>query len=206
MKLYGGRGMAPNPRRVHWVMTMKSIQDVEVVDVDLMKGEHRHPDYIAKAGMATVPALELDDGTTLTESVAICRYLESRHPEPNLFGRDAEETAVIEMWTRRAENLLASPFMAWVRHGHLALAALQTPQVPEVAEFGRVTGEAALSLFERRLDESSFIAADRVTMADIVAYIGIDFGRLMKFKVSDAYPRLTAWVAGLAHHPAAATA
>ena len=94
---------APNPRRVRWFMAEKGIDDIEVVTFNLIKGEHRAPSYVEKAGLPLVPALELDDGTTIAESIAICRYLESRYPEPNLFGRGAEEVAVIEMWTRRAE-------------------------------------------------------------------------------------------------------
>ena len=204
MKLYGGRGMAPNPRRVHWVMAEKGITDIEVVDVDLMKGEHRDPDYVAKAGVAKVPALELDDGTTITESLAICRYLESLAPEPNLFGRDAREQAVVEMWTRRAEQSLANPLMTSARHSHPALAVLQQPQIPEVAEFSRTTGEEALGLFEGRLAESPFIAAERMTIADIVAYIGVDFGRLARFKVADDYPNVLRWAEGMRSRPAAA--
>jgi glutathione S-transferase len=123
MKLYDSR-RAPNPRRVRWFMAEKGVTDIEIVQVDLLKGEHRAPDYLTKVGIAQAPALEMDDGTTITESLAICRYLESLYPEPNLFGRNAKETAVIEMWTRRAEMMLATPLMMAVRHGHPALAAL----------------------------------------------------------------------------------
>ncbi len=98
MKLYHSR-RAPNPRRVRWFMAEKGIKDIEVVEVDLFKGEHRTPEYLARAGLPVVPALELDDGTAITESIAICRYLESIYPEPNLLGRDPKEIAVIEMWT-----------------------------------------------------------------------------------------------------------
>src|SRR6202012_1164107 len=89
MKLYTSN-RAPNPRRVRWFMAEKSIGDVEIVDVDLLKGEHRTPEYVERAGIAQAPALTLDDGTTITESIAICRYLEALHPEPNMFGRDAK--------------------------------------------------------------------------------------------------------------------
>ena len=102
MKLYDSR-LAPNPRRVRWFLAEKGIDDLEIVQVDLMAGAHKTPEYLAEVGLANVPALILRDGTALTESLAICRYLESLHPEPNMFGRDARETAVIEMWTRRAE-------------------------------------------------------------------------------------------------------
>ena len=120
------------PAPVRRFLAEKGVTDIDIVNLDLLKGEHRSDDYLAKAGIALAPALELDDGTVITESVAICRYLESLYPEPNLFGRDAKETAVIEMWTRRAEMLLANPLMMAVRHTHPALAVLET-QVPEVA-------------------------------------------------------------------------
>ena len=114
MKLYDSY-RAPNPRRVRWFMAEKGIDDIEVVNLNVFEGEHRKPDYLAKAGLPNVPALEMDDGTCITESVAICRYLESLYPEPNMFGRDAKETAVIEMWSRRVEMLLATPLMLTVR-------------------------------------------------------------------------------------------
>src|SRR5690349_6462890 len=101
MKLYD-TPFAPNPRRVRWVMAEKGVEDIEIAALDIMKGAHKQPDYLDKSGLAQLPALELDDGTVITESIAICRYLESRYPEPNLFGRTPEETAVIEMWLRRA--------------------------------------------------------------------------------------------------------
>jgi glutathione S-transferase len=126
MKLYDSR-RAPNPRRVRWVMAEKGIDDIEIVDIDIFKGAHKEADFRAKFGLSNIPALELDDGTGITESVAIARYLEALHPEPNLFGRDPKETAVIEMWTRRAEMNLATPCMQAVRFSHPALAAIETP-------------------------------------------------------------------------------
>jgi glutathione S-transferase len=202
MKLYDSR-RAPNPRRVRWFMAEKEITDIEVVQVDLFKNEHRSPEYLAKVGLANVPALELEDGATITESVAICRYLESLHPEPNLFGRTPEEIAVIEMWTRRAEMMLATPLMMAVRHGHPALAALET-QVPEVAATNRAGAERALKVFERRLGESRFIAADRLTMADIIAFTGIDFARMVQFQPAQELANVRRWAEGMRARPAAA--
>ena len=115
------------------------------MQTDIFKGEHRTPEYLAEVGLPVVPALVLDDGTAITESVAICRYLESLYPEPNLFGRDPKEIAVIEMWTRRAEMMLATPLMMAVRHGHPALAAIET-QIPEVAASNRAGAERTIKL------------------------------------------------------------
>ena len=186
MKLYDSR-RAPNPRRVRWFMAEKGIDDIEVIDMDLFKGEHRAGEYLAKTGAPNVPALEIDDELTITESVAICRY-----PEPNLFGRTPEETAVIEMWTRRAEMLLATPLMMAVRHSHPALAALET-QIPEIAESNRHAGARALGLFDRRLADSAFIAADRITVADILAAISIDFARMARFRPPEELSHVRRW-------------
>ena len=120
MKLYTSH-RAPNPRRVRWVMAEKGVADVELVEIDIMSGDHRTPEYRARVGVPHVPALELGDGTTISESVAICRYLEALYPEPNLFGADAREQAVVEMWTRRNEFYLANPMMLNVRHTHPAV-------------------------------------------------------------------------------------
>lgn len=201
MKLYDSY-RAPNPRRVRWFMAEKGIDDIEIVMVDVFKGEHRTPDYLAKAGLPNVPALEMDDGTTVTESVAICRYLESLYPEPNLFGRDPKETAVIEMWSRRAEMLVSTPLMLTVRHSHPALAALEK-QIPEIAEANRRGAERALKVLDRRLGESAFIAAGRVTMADILAATAIDFSRMAKFRVPEEFANVTRWYAGMMEREAA---
>ncbi len=201
MKLYD-TPLAPNPRRVRWVMAEKAIEDIEVVTLNLMEGQHKTPEYLAKAGLANVPMLELDDGTCITESVAICRYLESRYPEPNLFGRTPEETAVIEMWMRRGELMVSLPFMNLVRHSHPAMAALEV-QSPELAERSRKGGLGGLKVLERRLADTEWLAGDRITIADIVAFSGLDFGRMIKFNVPDDLPQVTRWVAAMRARPAA---
>ena len=202
MKLYDSL-RAPNPRRVRWFLAEKGAEDqVEIIDVSIFNGEHKQPDYLAKAGLANVPMLEMDDGTAITESVAICRYLESVFPEPNLFGRDAREIAIIEMWTRRAEMMLATPLMMTVRHSHPALAALEK-QIPEIAESNRAGATRALKVFERRLAESPFIAADRVTMADILVATSIDFSRMAKFVVPEEMTHVKRWYEGMLARPAA---
>lgn len=201
MKLYDSY-RAPNPRRVRWFMAEKGIDDIEVVNLNVFEGEHRKPDYLARAGLPNVPALEMDDGTCITESVAICRYLESVYPEPNMFGRDAREAAIIEMWSRRVEMLLATPLMLTVRHSHPALAALET-QVPEVADFNRRTAERALKVFDRRLGESAFIAADRVTIADVLAATAIDFSRMAKFSVPEEFGNVRRWYEAMMSRDAA---
>jgi glutathione S-transferase len=201
MKLYD-TPLAPNPRRVRWFMAEKSITDIEVVQLNLIKGEHKTPDYLAKAGLPNVPALELDDGTTITESVAICRYLESRYPEPNLFGRTPEETALIEMWMRRAEMMVATPMMLGVRHTHPALAALEQ-QNAAVGDYNKEAGLRALKFFDRRLGESEWLAGDRLTIADIIGFVGLDFGRLIKVTPPPELTNVGRWHAAMSARPAA---
>lgn len=183
-------------------MAEKGIDDLEVVTLNLMKGEHRTPEYLAKAGLANVPALELDDGHVITESVAICRYLESRYPDPNLFGRTPEETAVIEMWMRRGELLVSMPLMMMVRHSHPALAVLET-QRPELAEANRESGLRGLKVLDRRLSETEWLAGERFSIADIIAFSGLDFGRMVKFDAPAELPHVCRWAAAMRSRPAA---
>jgi glutathione S-transferase len=201
MKLFDSQ-RAPNPRRVRWCMAEKGIDDIEIVPINIMKGEHRTTAYRDRAGLAQVPVLEIDESTAITESIAICRYLESCYPEPNLFGRDAKEIAVIEMWMRRAEMMLATPLMMAVRHGHPALSALEQ-QVPEIAANHLAGAQRALSVFDRRLAESIFIAGDRLTIADIVAFTGLDFARMLKFQPDASLIHVTRWADAMRQRPAA---
>lgn len=201
MKLYVSQ-RAPNPRRVCWFLAEKEVADIETVDLDLLKGEHRDAAFLAKFGLAVVPALELDNGTTITESVAICRYLESLYPEPNLFGRDPQEAAVFEMWARRAEMMVANPLMQAVRHGHPAMAVLET-QVLEISHASRAAGERALALFDHRLTDNPFIAGDRITMGDIILAVGVDFARLVRFRPPEELIHLRRWLADMMARPGA---
>ncbi|QDH74050.1 glutathione S-transferase family protein [Brevundimonas sp. M20] len=202
MKLFTSH-RAPNPRRVRWVLAEKGVEDVELVELDIMVGEHRTPEYRSKVGVPHVPALELDDGTTISESVAICRYLEAVYPEPNLFGRDAAEQAVIEMWTRRCEFYLANPIMLNVRHSHPALAALEATQLPQVAEYNKLSAEKFMKTLDRRLADHEFIAADRFTIADVVAVVGLDFARLIKYRPPEEFTHLARWLEAGRARPAA---
>jgi glutathione S-transferase len=201
MKIYD-TPLAPNPRRVRWFMAEKGIEDIEVVSLNLMEGDHKTADYIAKAGLPNVPMLELDDGTCITESIAICRYLEARYPEPNLFGRTPQETAVIEMWMRRAEMLVATPIMGAVRHIHPAMGKLEA-QIPAIGEASLERGTQALKVLDQRLAGSKWLGADRLTIADIVAFVGIDFGRMIKFRLPEDLTHVVRWADAMRARPAA---
>ena len=201
MKLYDSR-RAPNPRRVRWFMAEKGIDDIEIVDVDILAGDHREPDYLSRAGLPHVPSLTVDTGETITESIAICRYLEAVAPLPNMFGLDPWETALIEMWTRRAEMLAATPLMTAVRHGHPALAVLEN-QSPEIAARNRHDAEKALHIFDVRLGESEWLGADRITMADGVLFIAIDFARMIRFQVPEDLANVARWLSAMRARPSA---
>jgi glutathione S-transferase len=160
----------------------KHITGLEVVNVDLNQGEHRTESYVAKSPLSKVPALELDDGRVLTETRAICTWLEGHHPEPNLMGRDADERAFIEMADRRVELYLMAGLAHWIRHCHPGLAPLENPQFPD---FGRSQGEKVVEVarwLDRELQTQPWVAGERLTIADITAFCALEFARgLMKF-------------------------
>jgi len=181
MKLFSAH-RAPNPRRVLMFIAEKGISGIETVNVDLNAGAHRSPDFLAKSPLAKVPALELDDGRVLTETRAICTYLEGLYPEPNLMGADATERAFIEMADRRVEMTLLLQIANAIRHSHPGLAALEQPQF---ADFGRSQGEkmvATAAVFDQLLQQHEWMAGQRFSIADITAFCALEFARgLIKF-------------------------
>ncbi len=201
MKLYTA-DYAPNPRRVRWIMNEKGIDDIEIVPLDIMRLEHRgHPAIVASQGTG-LPILELDSGELIAESLAIGRYLESLRPEPNLFGRDAVDMAKIEMWTRRVELLLANPLMIGTRMTFGALKVLEEPN-PPVAGYFVKTGQDFIAALDRRLEGREFIAADRFTVADIVAVCALDFARIIRFRPDKSLKNVARWLAAMRARPAA---
>ena len=135
MKLYDG-GRAPNPRRVRVFLAEKGIT-VPTEQVDLGKLQQRSAAYTAINPLQRVPALALDDGTVITESIAICRYFEALQPDPPLFGRGALEIALIEMWSRRAELHLYMPVSIVFQHLPPAMKAMVDPQIAEWGEVNK---------------------------------------------------------------------
>ncbi|OGB35039.1 MAG: glutathione S-transferase [Burkholderiales bacterium RIFCSPLOWO2_12_FULL_61_40] len=194
MKLYTAH-RAPSPRRVLMFLVEKNISGLEMVHVDLNQGEHRAAEYVAKSPLAKVPALELDDGRVLTETRAICTYLEGLYPEPNLMGVDFEERAFIEMADRRVELYLLAGIANCIRHTHPGLAVLEQPQF---ADFGQSQGEKVRALavwFDQLLQQQPWMAGERFTIADITAFCALEFARgLMKFVPGEAgLHALQAW-------------
>jgi glutathione S-transferase len=173
MKLYDNP-MANSPRKVRMFLVEKNISDVEIIKIDLMKGEHKTPEYRAIAPNSRIPALQLDDGTVIVESTAICRYLESLYPEPNLFGESPMEIASIEMWQARIYNELMIPLAMGFRHLHPAMSGMET-QNKDYGEVQKNIGMKSLQYFNGVLSESEFVAGDRYTFADIQMITTTDF-------------------------------
>lgn len=204
MKLYVSQ-RAPNPRRVQMFMAEKGIEGIEQVVLDLNAQEHKQAAYLSKSPLARVPALELDDGRVLTETRAICTWLEGLHPEPNLMGRDAQERAFIEMADRRMEWYLMLPLAHAVRHTHPGLAPLEQPQFPDFGQSQLVKAKETAIWLDGELQRHPWVAGDRFTIADITAFCTVEFGKLMRFKPADAgLHALQAWRDQVAARPSAA--
>ena len=175
MKLYDG-GRAANPRRVRIFLAEKGIS-VPLEPVDIATKQHRTESFAAINPMQRLPALELDDGTVIAESIAICRYIEEIHPQPPLFGTGALERAEVEMWQRRVEfNLLATIAQVY-RHAHPSAKILERPQVPDWAESNRSKALVAMERFDEALRDRTFIAGENFSVADITGLVALDFVR-----------------------------
>ena len=188
MKLYDNK-MANSPRKVRMFLAEKNITNVEMVEINMMEGEHKTPEYRAIAPNSRIPALQLDDGTVIMESTAICRYLESLHPEPNLFRESPIEIASIEMWQARIFNELMIPLAMGFRHLHPAMSALET-QNKEYGETQKNIGIKSLKYFNSVLSESEFVAGDRYTFADIQMITTTDFFIGLNRLNLDDYPEV----------------
>ncbi len=200
MKLYDSKS-APNPRRVRIFMVEKGIE-IPTVQVDLAGGENRKSPFIDKNPMGGVPVLELDDGTWLAESVAICRYLEALHPDPPLMGRGARELGLVEMWNRRMENEVLIPIAQVFRNSHEFFKG-RIQQVPEYGEACRTVAAKRLDWLDGELADRPFIAGAHYTIADITALCGIDFGRVSGIKIAPEQKNLARWHEAVSSRPSA---
>lgn len=192
---------APNPMRMALFLAEKAIA-VERVELNLIAGEHKTPEMAAKLGDPKVPALELSDGTVLTECPAIWAYLEALHPEPNLMGRDPLETATVAMWQRRAELGLFTAVAHTFRHTNPHLAVLEE-QCAEWGEINRRRIDGHLAALDARLQGRDWLAADRFTVADITAFIAVNFRRIVKHPMPEGLEALAAWMTRVRARPAA---
>ena len=200
MKLYDS-AVAPNPRRVRIFLAEKGIE-VPTVDVDIVKAENRQPDFLAKNPLGGVPILELDDGSIITESTAICRYFEEMQPEPPLMGTDAEDRAIVEMWLRRVEFEVVFRIMQAFRNTHDFFKGRIT-QVPEWGAACNTHAIKQLAWLDGELADKAFVAGDRYTIADITLLIGIDFGRVSNIRIEPEHKNLTRWYGEVSARPSA---
>jgi glutathione S-transferase len=201
MKLYDG-GRAPNPRRTRIFLAEKGIK-LPLEQVDLGAMQQQSPAYAAVNPLKRVPALVLDDGTVITESIAICRYFEVLQPDPPLFGRGALEIARIEMWNRRMELNLLFPVSHVFRNSHPAMKEMEVPQVPAWAEANKPRILEFISFLDSELKERRFVAGDSFTVADITGLVAVDFMKPAKLALPDALGNLRRWHAAVSARPSA---
>lgn len=202
MKLYDG-GRAPNPRRVRVFLAEKGIA-VPVEAVDLAAMQHKSAAYTAVNPLQQVPALALDDGTVITESMAICRYFEALHPTPPLFGTGAREQALVEMWNRRIEHNLLFPVTQALRHLHPGMKAAEIPQIAPWGEVNKARANDFLPILDRQLAACPFVAGGSYSVADITALAAIDFMKPARLAVPAEHGHIRRWHAEVAARPSAA--
>jgi glutathione S-transferase len=201
MKLYDG-GRAPNPRRVRIFLAEKGIT-VPIEQVDLGAMAQKSDAFTAINPVQRVPALVLDDGTVITESIAICRYFEELNPVPALFGEGALEKAQVEMWNRRIELHLFFPISHVFRNTHPAMAKMEVPQVPAWAEANKPRIADFLHVLDRQLANNLFAAGDRFSVADITGLCAIDFMKPAKLSVPEDCGHVRRWHAEVSARPSA---
>jgi glutathione S-transferase len=201
MKIYDF-AFAPNPRRLRIFVAEKGLK-IPIEQVDIFTGKNRTPEMLAKNPAGGLPVMELDDGTHLAESVAICRYLESLHPEPNMMGKNSREQADIEMWNRRVElGLFSAAGRAFQHTNELFKARLK--QFPEYGETQREAVTQQLQWLDAQIGNKPFIAGDRFTIADITAEVAVDFAAQAAGVTADpGLKNLGRWYESVSSRPSA---
>ena len=207
MKLYDCQ-MAPNPRRVRVFLAEKGV-DIPKTEVGIIEGENLKPEYLAVNPRGLLPTLELDDGNRIDETIAICRYIEETQPEPNLMGRDALEKAQIESWQRHMEfdglnptgEMFRNSFDPFKNRGLPGLENVQA--IPELAARGKAGVERFYERLEQRLSQSTYIAGERYTIADITALCVVDFASFAKMGIPEANTNTKRWHTDVSSRPSA---
>jgi glutathione S-transferase len=202
MKVWGHKN-GGNPVRVSIFLEEKGVS-IPFEPVDLMNGEHRQTEFVAKNPAAQVPVLELDDGTCISETTAICRYFERLYPEPALMGRTALEEATIEMWQRRIELGFYSAARAVFRHSMPFAKALEPVQVADWAELNRPLVTAGLEMLEPQLAKHRFIAGPDFTVADITAVLPFQMLGMLGIEIPDHCPEVARWCEDIMARPSVA--
>ena len=205
MKFYDCR-TAPSPRRVRIFIAEKGI-DIETVQVDLGSGEQFSDEFRALNPDCVVPVLQLDDGSCLSEVAAICQYLEERYPEPPLLGKTAEDRARVTMWNAKIEQQgllsMADAFRNSAKglRGRAVTGSLGYEQIPELAERGRQRVRQFFERLDAQLADSPFVAGASFSMADITAFVLVDFAAWIKIAVPEEASNLARWYGGVSARP-----
>ncbi|MDA0983262.1 MAG: glutathione S-transferase family protein [Proteobacteria bacterium] len=200
MKLYDLKA-GTNPRRVRIFLAEKGLT-IPRVEVDMPGGENRREPYLTINPMGTMPVLELDDGTHIAESIAICRYFEEMHPNPPLFGATPVERGLVEMWNRRMEFEISRP----VQEAFVHLSPYwvgKREQIPEAGTFARKTALARMAWLDGELATRPFIAGERYTVADITAQCGLLLGKNTGTPIPEELKNLGRWFAEVTSRPTA---
>lgn len=200
MKLYDG-GRAPNPRRVRVYLAEKAIE-VSLEPVDIGALAQRSPEFTALNPLQRTPVLVLDDGSVITESIAICRYFEELFPDPPLFGSGALERARVEMWQRRIELGLLNGVAAVFRHLHPAMIEMEKPQIPEWGEANKAKVADFLAFLDGHLAEQEYLAGP-FSVADITGLVALDFMKPAKLAIAEELAHVRRWHAALKQRPSA---
>jgi len=201
MKLYDSK-QAPNPRRARIFLAEKGIT-LPTEQVDIMAKQQMTPEYTAINPLQRMPALVLDDGTVITESIAICRYFEIQQPDPPLFGVGPKDIVLVEMWNRRCEINFMANVAAVFRHLHPAMKDLEIPQIPAWAEANKPRVTWFLQLLDGELADREFIAGDRYSVADITTLVAVDFMKPARLTVPDDLAHVKRWHAAVSARPSA---
>ena len=201
MILYGAPYPAPNPRRVRIFLAEKGI-DLPETPVDMMQREHKSPEHRARNTLGQVPTLEFDDGSHISETVAICRYFEETHPDPPMFGRTAKEKALVDMWVRRVEFTTMTPVGMFWRHAHPRTAPLLN-QYKDFGESNAETYKGAQRWLDRELEGREWLTGDSYSMADICLLTTVDFAKWIGLPMEPEHANLAAWRARASGRPSA---
>lgn len=193
---------SPNPRRVRIFAAEKGIE-LETRHLDVMKGEHKTEEFARKNPMLRVPVLELDDGSMICESVAICRYLEALQPEPPLMGREPLEQARIEQWQRWIEQRLLDPVSQSFRHGYPGATTIEPRQIKQWAALNKERAREMLRFLDDHMAGREFVATDAFSIADITALVALDFLKAGQLELGDDHPDLKRWHAEISQRPSA---
>ncbi|HBS42664.1 MAG TPA: glutathione S-transferase [Oceanospirillales bacterium] len=199
MKLYNN-AHAPNPRRVRILLAEKGVTEYVTEELDLGKGENLSEHFRGINPLLKVPVLELADGLCLSETPAICRYLDETFPEPPLYGQSRKERAIIDMWDHRVEYGLLWPAMFGFQH----ISGYFKDRMNPLAEWGQESVQNFMNMLpvlEQQLSQNEWVAGSHFSVADITAVCAIDFARIVKVRVGDEFPSIKRWHEAVKQRP-----